>query len=145
MPKSFTGRTHTSKTATEFAIVEIVQGVEGPCVVINDRRVAGPKPWGGGTVIMRWETTKDRIKESLGAGDAAVEILAASFPSPMTSRDTEILAKFREKVTALESDATFWREMFVRAKCGCFAKDCAKHGAYDPNAVTKASLILRYS
>ena len=75
----------------------------------------------------------------------AVEILAASFPGPMTTRDTEILANFREKVTALESDATFWREMFVRAKCGCFAKDCTKHGSYDPNAVTKASLILRYS
>ena len=49
------------------------------------------------------------------------------------------------KIEELESDATFWREMFVRAKCGCFAKDCAKHGSYDPNAVTKVNLILRYS
>ncbi len=46
-------------------IVEIIQGVEGPCVAINDMRVAGPKPWGGGKVIMRWKTTRAEIMASL--------------------------------------------------------------------------------
>jgi len=31
--------------------IEIVSGVEGNSLYINDYRVAGPKPWGGGRVI----------------------------------------------------------------------------------------------
>ena len=31
--------------------IEILHGVEGNCVVINNRRVAGNKPWGGGSII----------------------------------------------------------------------------------------------
>lgn len=33
----------------EFKL-EIIRGVEGPCISLNDYRIAGPKPWGGGTV-----------------------------------------------------------------------------------------------
>jgi hypothetical protein len=31
--------------------VEVVSGVQGHCLCFDDQRVAGPKPWGGGTVI----------------------------------------------------------------------------------------------
>lgn len=31
--------------------ITIVQGVEGKSCYINDRRVCGPKPWGGGKVL----------------------------------------------------------------------------------------------
>jgi len=38
---------------------EVIRGVEGYCLALDDTRVAGPKPWGGGTVIHAWETDKE--------------------------------------------------------------------------------------
>ena len=35
---------------------EVIRGVEGCCLALDDTRIAGPKPWGGGTVIHTWET-----------------------------------------------------------------------------------------
>jgi len=32
-------------------LIEIVSGCEGNSVYINDYRLAGPKPWGGGKVL----------------------------------------------------------------------------------------------
>ncbi len=39
--------------------LELVQGVEGQCLYLDDTRFAGPKPWGGGTIIKRW-TVRER-------------------------------------------------------------------------------------
>jgi hypothetical protein len=41
-----------SKAAT--IKVTIVRGVEGNAVYINDYRIAGPKPWGGGPIAYEW-------------------------------------------------------------------------------------------
>jgi len=30
--------------------IEVIKGVDGNCLSINDERVSGPKPWGGGKV-----------------------------------------------------------------------------------------------
>ncbi len=38
---------------------EVIHGVEGCCLALDDTRIAGPKPWGGGTVIYAWETDKE--------------------------------------------------------------------------------------
>ena len=38
---------------------EVIRGVEGCCLALDDTRIAGPKPWGGGTVIHAWETDKE--------------------------------------------------------------------------------------
>lgn len=38
---------------------EVIHGVEGCCLALDDTRIAGPKPWGGGTVIHAWETDKE--------------------------------------------------------------------------------------
>lgn len=38
---------------------EVISGVEGCCLALDDTRIAGPKPWGGGTVIHAWETNKE--------------------------------------------------------------------------------------
>ena len=35
---------------------EIVRGVEGDCLVLNDTRICGPKPWGGGRIIKTFRT-----------------------------------------------------------------------------------------
>jgi hypothetical protein len=40
--------------AERSLLVEVIGGVEGPCLAINNYRVAGPKPWGGGTVQRKW-------------------------------------------------------------------------------------------
>lgn len=37
---------------------EVIRGVEGCCLALDDTRIAGPKPWGGGKVIHAWETDK---------------------------------------------------------------------------------------
>ena len=41
--------------------VEVIKGVEGLCLAIDDRRVAGPKPWGGGHVIHSFTVDEKRV------------------------------------------------------------------------------------
>lgn len=43
----------------------IVHGCEGDCVVIGNYRVAGNKPWGGGTIAGDWKTSLRDIGEAL--------------------------------------------------------------------------------
>src|SRR4051812_18174618 len=35
--------------------IKVVRGVEGVAVYINDTRVAGSKPWSGGTILGDWD------------------------------------------------------------------------------------------
>jgi hypothetical protein len=42
----------------------VVGGVEGGSLSIDDRRVAGPKPWGGGKITKRWTTPIRYILEA---------------------------------------------------------------------------------
>lgn len=49
--------------------IEIVSGCEGESLYINDYRVSGSKPWGGGRVIKSFKTSTDDILESLGLSD----------------------------------------------------------------------------
>lgn len=42
-----------------MSIFEVIRGVEGCCLALDDRRIAGPKPWGGGTVIHSWKTDEE--------------------------------------------------------------------------------------
>ena len=46
--------------------IEIINGSEGQCVVINNYRVAGPKPWGGGFVEKSWTASKQDILTAIG-------------------------------------------------------------------------------
>lgn len=41
--------------------VELINGVEGQCVAVNDYRICGPKPYGGGSVAKSWTTDKNDI------------------------------------------------------------------------------------
>lgn len=45
--------------------IKLIGGVEGKSLYINDRRVAGPKPWGGGSLISEWSVPLHRLKEAL--------------------------------------------------------------------------------
>ena len=42
---------------------EVIAGVEGDCLVLDGTRIAGPKPWGGGPIIKRFETKKRYVPE----------------------------------------------------------------------------------
>lgn len=33
----------------------LVAGVAGDSIYLNDHRIAGPKPWGGGKIVQRWD------------------------------------------------------------------------------------------
>lgn len=45
--------------------VEIVAGTEGKALYINDYRVAGPKPWGGGKVIVSFNVLQKELECAL--------------------------------------------------------------------------------
>lgn len=45
--------------------IELVQGVEGMCVYMNDFRIVGPKPWGGGTCIRSWSLSKADLETAI--------------------------------------------------------------------------------
>ena len=49
----------------KMIIIEIINGVEGSCLSINNYRFAGSKPWGGGTVIKQWTEKKEDFIKSL--------------------------------------------------------------------------------
>ena len=45
--------------------VMVVRGVAGPSLYINDYRVHGSKPWGGGTMLYEFNVDIDEIDEAL--------------------------------------------------------------------------------
>jgi len=45
--------------------IELISGVEGPCICIGNRRVCGNKPWGGGTVQHKWLARREDILKAL--------------------------------------------------------------------------------
>lgn len=44
--------------------IEVVRGVEGDCLAINNLRVVGPKPWGGGKTIKTWKASFEDLQSS---------------------------------------------------------------------------------
>ena len=52
-----------------LCLIEVISGCEGPCLSIGNenggRRIAGPKPWGGGRTIHSFEVSVEEIKEAL--------------------------------------------------------------------------------
>lgn len=49
----------------EFVNVCVIAGVEGHSLGIDDRRVAGPKPWGGGKIVHEFTVPLDSLVEAL--------------------------------------------------------------------------------
>ena len=45
--------------------IALVAGVEGMALYINDYRVAGPKPWGGGVVRHTWESSEEDLLRAI--------------------------------------------------------------------------------
>jgi len=54
------------KNPNELTQIEIIQGVGGLCITINDYRICGNKAYGGGTVLKTWKIPTSLITDHLG-------------------------------------------------------------------------------
>lgn len=52
---------------TKQVNVEVVIGADGPSLYVDDYRVLGNKPWGGGRMIHAWKVDKERLIDDLRA------------------------------------------------------------------------------
>lgn len=59
-------------------VIEVVAGAEGPCLSVNDTRVAGPKPWGGGKVTHKWQADPSRLIDAIPEAKVLADALEAS-------------------------------------------------------------------
>jgi hypothetical protein len=88
-----------------------VSGVEGPSLYINNYRVSGPKPWGGGTTVREWKTTlRDILIAILGDPDVTDEELrrlaggdAYGFHTELRRRQTPLLLERLATLAAEEA------------------------------------------
>jgi hypothetical protein len=87
--------------------LDLISGVEGLCAALNSYRIAGPKPWGGGTVTHRWRTTGRDVLTALG-----IDVLALL-------AEAEAARRYRE---ALEACFGLLSEMHPHV--GCDADPC---------------------
>ena len=53
-----------TKKKKEFELC-ICKGIEGYCIYLNDFRIAGNKPWGGGKNIKTWQISLKDIEQAL--------------------------------------------------------------------------------
>jgi hypothetical protein len=45
--------------------LEVVMGVEGYAAYLNNYRIGGPKPWGGGQVVRSWQVDNVDVRKAL--------------------------------------------------------------------------------
>lgn len=80
--------------------VEVIAGAEGRCLAIGltgssgSTRIAGPKPWGGGSVEQRFVVDEDRLLEALADDRGALVTLRG--------RAVDCLARRRYAASKLE-------------------------------------------
>ena len=61
----------------------------------------------------------------------------------IASRLGDIAADIDKDICRARSEASFWKEQFIRARCGCFTLDCGVHGAYETEVVKRVESELR--
>lgn len=54
-----------TKQEKDTVKIDHVSGVEGPSLYVNDHRVIGPKPWGGGTILKTWDVPRSELLSAL--------------------------------------------------------------------------------
>jgi hypothetical protein len=67
---------------TKTISILFMKGVEGNSFYLNDTRIAGPKPWGGGTIIQEKFCSLDDLRRALGK-----ELLAELSGAPVEGRE----------------------------------------------------------
>ena len=87
-----------------MAKIELIKGVEGLCLAINNNLIAGPKPWGGGKVVDFWIVPDEYILDAIEASQPAVEAKAKGWCKKCNSPIVETMCccdcKIYEKRTA---------------------------------------------
>lgn len=48
--------------------IDLVNGVEGLALYLNDFRIAGPKPWGGGKILRTWSVSQEDLRSATNEG-----------------------------------------------------------------------------
>lgn len=51
-------------------IIDVIEGSEGQSIYINDYRVSGPKPWGGGKLIKSFSCSSADVCRALKIEEA---------------------------------------------------------------------------
>jgi len=78
-------------------IVDVVKGVEGPSLYMQDYRVSGPKPWGGGKKIHTFKVDQKDLRRALATPDqtAALDRLIAEAEARTVERIAELISGWR--------------------------------------------------
>lgn len=50
----------------KYITIEVVSGIEGCCLLADNQRIAGPKPWGGGSVIHSFKVNAATLADAIG-------------------------------------------------------------------------------
>lgn len=61
--------------------IKLVNGVEGNSIYLNDTRICGSKPWGGGSVVKEWTTSIYEIEMALGINFTEEQLDELTFKS----------------------------------------------------------------
>lgn len=80
----------------ETVKLELVSGCEGKSIYIDDYRVAGSKPWGGGRTEKEWTAKRENILKALG-----IEIMRIDFEEGYTNSDGDFIDGMTEEITIL--------------------------------------------
>lgn len=54
-----------TKKTEKMVTIELIQGVAGLSISINDFRICGPKPLGGGKIYKKWKVPAKRFREEI--------------------------------------------------------------------------------
>ena len=83
---------------TKGHTIQIVDGPAGPSLYLDDYRIAGPKPWGGGTVLYEFAfKDKDLIAAGVTCSAESDQQVSAT-PAPL---DVERLARALERMSGV--------------------------------------------
>lgn len=59
---------------TKMVTIDLVEGVEGYSIYLNDYRICGNKPWGGGRTVKSWKVPEIEVKNQLSKVNTTSDI-----------------------------------------------------------------------
>ena len=92
----------------EQITVELIKGVQGYCVGVNNYRICGPKPWGGGSIERAWKTTKNDVLAAFLSPDERHQWLADDLTVVSVNSHTALEAERDALREALELVSKNW-------------------------------------
>lgn len=86
-------------------VFEAIRGVEGVCLALTvvdgySTRIAGPKPWSGGSVIHRWEVKPSELRRELP------DLTAQARAEASEQRVREVEEQLRDDVRSVEAETS---------------------------------------